>query len=154
MQLSQEDIQQLIPHRPPFLFLDRIEEVEWGKRAVGVIEDVGAYQDRFRGHFPGYPIMPGALIVEALAEVGAVVGLGLPEHRGKVGLLTGLDNWRFRSPAVPGMRLRLEATLVRTRGSFGVVHAKATCGDELVAEGELSFAIVERPTPLAEPTRL
>ena len=147
--LNADEIQQILPHRPPFLFLDRIESVEYGVEAVGVIDDVGRFEYWLRGHFPGFPVMPGALLVEALAEVGAVAALGLPTNRGKLAVLTGLDGWRFRRPARPGRPVRLEVRLTATRGNYGRGHARATAEDELLAEGEISFAIIPRPAEWA-----
>jgi 3-hydroxyacyl-[acyl-carrier-protein] dehydratase len=147
--LSRAEIERLLPHREPFLFLDRIVECEFGQRAVGEIDDVGQYQEHvLRGHFPSFPVLPGAIIVEALAEVGAVAALGLPENAGKIAMLTGLDGWKFRRPARPGDKLRLETTLVRSRGRFGRGRGVATVDGALVAEGELSFAIVDPPAEL------
>lgn len=148
--LSRQEIEALIPHRDPFIFLDRITECEFGRYAVGEIDDAGAYQEHIlRGHFPGFPVMPGAIIVEALAEVGAVAALGLPENTGKIAMLTGLDGWKFRQPARPGDKVRLEASLIKLRGRFGKGKGVATIGDKLVAEGEISFAIVDPPRELA-----
>ena len=148
--LTRAEIERLIPHREPFIFLDRIVECEFGVRAVGEIDDVAQYEEHvLRGHFPSFPVLPGAIIVEALAEVGAVAALGLPENVGKLAMLTGLDNWKFRRPARPGDRLRLETTLIRARGRFGRGKGVATSGGKLVAEGELSFVIVDAPEELA-----
>jgi len=147
--LDRADIEALLPHRDPFLFIDRIVEVEYGQRAVGIMEDAGAYEDTvLRGHFPGFPVLPGAIIVEALAEVGGIAALGMTENIGKIAMLTGLDRWKFRRPARPGHTLRLEANLLRYRGNFGRATAHASINGELCAEGEISFAIIDRPAGL------
>jgi 3-hydroxyacyl-[acyl-carrier-protein] dehydratase len=146
--LDRRAIEAIIPHRDPFIFVDEIVEVEYGRRAVGLIRDVAAFSNVLSGHFPGYPVMPGALLVEALAEVGAVAALGLPENRGKIAVLTGLDGWRFRRPALPGHEVRLETILTARRSNYGKGHATATTDVGLLAEGDIAFAIVDRPAEL------
>ncbi|HEY7063653.1 MAG TPA: 3-hydroxyacyl-[acyl-carrier-protein] dehydratase FabZ [Chloroflexota bacterium] len=145
--LTRAQIEAVLPHRAPFLFVDRIVEIEYGKRAVGILDDPAAAEHDFwvRGHFPGFAVFPGALLVEALAEVGAIAALGLPEFAGKIAMLTGLDNWRFRNPALPGTAVRLETELVAMRRNFGRGRARATAGEQVLAEGDISFAIVDRP---------
>jgi len=146
MPLGAEEIKAIIPHRPPFLLIDQILEVEPGKSAVG-IKNVSIHEPYFQGHFPGYPIMPGVLIVEALAQVGSVALLSLPANKGKIGFFAGIDSFRFRKPVRPGDVLRLEVTLLRVLGGVGKGKARASVGDEGVAEGELTFALVDGPGP-------
>jgi 3-hydroxyacyl-[acyl-carrier-protein] dehydratase len=138
--LSNVDIQQLIPHRYPFLLVDKIVEMEWGKRAVG-IKNVTANEPFFQGHFPGYPVMPGVLIIEAIAQVGAVAVLGMPENKGKLAFFAGLDEVRFKRQVLPGDVLRLEVTLTRVRGSFGQGEGVATVEGDLACRGQFMFAI-------------
>lgn len=133
-------IQEVIPHRPPFLLVDRIIEMEVGKRAVG-IKNVTINEPFFLGHFPEYPVMPGVLITEALAQVGAAAILQVEENKGKIGFLAGLDGFRFRGQVVPGDTLRLEVEITRLKGSIGKGRAVAKVEDKVVAEGEIMFAL-------------
>lgn len=133
-------IQEVIPHRYPFLLIDKIVELDLGKRAVG-IKNVTVNEPFFQGHFPGYPVMPGVLIVEALAQVGAVAMLSMEEHQGKIGLFAGIDEFRFKDQVKPGDTLTLEVELTRVRGSVGKGHGKALVNGKVVAEGGLMFAL-------------
>jgi 3-hydroxyacyl-[acyl-carrier-protein] dehydratase len=135
-------IQQTIPHRYPFLLVDRILEVEEGVRAVG-LKNVSINEPFFAGHFPGYPVMPGVLIAEALAQVAAVAMLKSEEHRGKIGLLAGIDQFRFREQVRPGDTLILEMEITRVKGRIGKGRGVARVGDKIAAEGELTFAFAD-----------
>ena len=136
-------IRELIPHRYPFLLVDRIEEVEPGVRAVG-IKNVTQNEPFFEGHFPDYPVMPGVLIVEALAQVGAVGVMSKEEFRGKLALFAGIDGVRFRRQVIPGDVLRLEVEISRLRGVAGRGKGSATVNGERVCEADLMFAFAER----------
>ena len=142
--LDARQIQEIIPHRYPMLLVDRILELEPGVRAVG-IKNVSHGDAFFVGHFPGYPLMPGVLIVEALAQVGAVALLQLPEYRGKLAFFAGIDGVRFKRPVVPGDVLRLEVELGKLRRGFGSGTATATVEGQLAAQGQLLFAIGDPP---------
>lgn len=143
--LDAQQIQALIPHRYPFLLVDRILEIEEGVRAIG-LKQVTINEWFFQGHFPGEPIMPGVLIVEALAQVGAVALLSLPANQGKIGLFAGIDGVRFRRPVRPGDTLRLEVTLTKQRGPIGKGEGKATVDGQLAASGEFTFAVAAAGT--------
>jgi 3-hydroxyacyl-[acyl-carrier-protein] dehydratase len=138
--LDINEIKEIIPHRYPFLLVDRILEVEEGKRAIG-LKNVSANEDFFNGHFPNYPVMPGVLIVEALAQVGAVAMLKKEENRGKLAFFTGIDKCRFKRQVKPGDQLRLEVEMIRVKGSVGKGKGVATVNGELVCETELMFAL-------------
>jgi len=138
--LEAADIMRIIPHRYPFLLVDRVVELEPGKRVVA-IKNVTANEPQYTGHFPDRPIMPGVLMVEAMAQAGAVAVLSLPDYRGKLALFAGIDDCRFRRTVVPGDTLRMEVTLEKLRGMFGRARAVATVGDEVAAEATISFII-------------
>ena len=143
--LDAQQIQEIIPHRYPFLLVDRIIEVEYGQRAVG-IKNVTVNEPFFQGHFPDYPVMPGVLIVEALAQVGAIALLGTEEHRGKMAFFAGINKVRFRRQVKPGDTLRLEIEVGKMRRGVGTGMGKATVDGETAAEGELMFAVVDSET--------
>lgn len=135
-----EEIKALIPHRYPFLLVDRILEVEPGKSAVG-LKNVTGNEWFFAGHFPDYPVMPGVLIVEALAQVGVVATLSVPENRGKLVLFAGIDKVRFKQEVKPGDQLTLSVEITQARKTFGKGVAEATVDGETVASAELMFML-------------
>lgn len=140
MVLDIKKIQEILPHRYPFLLVDKILEIEEDRRIVGQ-KNVTGNESFFQGHFPGYPVMPGVLIVEALAQVGAVLVLKKPEFAGKIALFAGIDKVRFRRQVVPGDVLRLEVEVINFRGFIGKARAKAFVDGEIACEGELMFAV-------------
>lgn len=135
-------IQNILPHRYPFLLVDRIIEMEKGKRAVG-IKNVTVNEPFFQGHFPGNPIMPGVLIVEAMAQVGGVAILSLEEYAGKLAVFAGIDGVRFKKQVVPGDVLKMEVELIAIKRGVGKAKAVATVDGKLACQGELMFAIVD-----------
>lgn len=140
-----EAIKAQLPHRYPFLLLDRVLELVPGERIVG-IKNVTANEPFFQGHFPGYPVMPGVLILESLAQAGAVMMLDdVDDPASKVPLFAGIDKARFRRPVFPGDQLRLELTVLKQRGTSCKLEAKAFVGDELAAEAQILAVIGERP---------
>lgn len=138
--LEAADIMRIIPHRYPFLMVDRIVELEPGTSVVG-IKQITANEPQFTGHFPGRPIMPGVLMVEALAQTAGVCVMSLDEYRGKLGLFAGIDDCRFRRMVVPGDTLRLEVTVEKLRGMFGRVRGVASVEGEVAVEATLSIII-------------
>lgn len=141
--LTIEDIHKLLPHRYPFLLVDRIIDYTPGKRAVG-IKNVTFNEPQFQGHFPGRPIMPGVLIVEAMAQVGGIVLTQLPEIPEGLFMFAGIDKVRFRRPVVPGDQLVMTVELLSVkRRRFGKMQGRAEVDGQLVSEGELMFSIVD-----------
>ena len=137
---GREAIEEILPHREPFLLIDEVLELKPGERVVArkhVRED----EWYFRGHFPGRPVMPGVLIVEAMAQTGAVAVLSEEENRGRIALFAGIDDTRFKRIVEPGDELRLECTLEQVRGPIGKGKARATVDGELAARGTLTFAV-------------
>lgn len=138
--LTVKEIKDILPHRYPFLMIDRVEEVIEGKSAKGY-KNVTINENFFNGHFPEYPVMPGVLILEALAQMGAICILSQEEFKGKIGFLVGADKVRWKKQVTPGDKLNLEIEIVKLRGNIGVGKGKATVDGNLVCEGEIMFAI-------------
>ncbi|MCD6032853.1 MAG: beta-hydroxyacyl-(acyl-carrier-protein) dehydratase FabZ [Thermomicrobiales bacterium] len=139
-----EGIQRILPHRYPFLLVDRVVELVPPHRAVG-IKQVTVNEPFFQGHFPGYPVMPGVLIIEALAQVGGVAVLSSEEYRDKLALFAGIDNVRFKRQVRPGDTLRLEVELRQIRRGVGMGSGTATVEGELACRGDIMFALVDKP---------
>lgn len=135
-----KEIMEIIPHRHPFLLIDSIEELEAGSRAVGR-KCVSMNEPYFQGHFPGNPVMPGVLILEALAQTGAVAMLSVEEWKGKTAYFAGIDKAKFRKKVIPGDVLTLEAKVVKCKGPLGISEAVATVDGKVVAQAQLTFAI-------------
>lgn len=138
--LDKAQIEAILPHRDPFLLIDRVLELEPGERAVAEKTLTGE-EDVFRGHFPGYPVYPGVLQVESMAQTGAVALLSVPENRGKIVLFAGIEKVRFRRQVRPGDTLRFEVRVSTVRGPVGKGEGRAYVGDELACGGTLTFAL-------------
>ena len=139
--LDINEIMKIIPQREPFLMIDKVEELNPGESCIAY-KNVCINEPHFRGHFPGQPIMQGVLIVEALAQTGAVAILSLPENKGKNALFGGIDKLRFKKQVVPGDVLKLEVKIIKQKGPVGIGEATATVDGKIAAKGELTFAIV------------
>ncbi len=139
--LDINEIMKIIPQRPPILMIDRVEELVSGESCVAY-KNVCINEPYFEGHFPGNPIMPGVLIVEALAQTGAVAILSKEENKGRNALFGGIDKLRFKKPVLPGDVLKLEVKIIKQKGPIGVGEAVATVDGKVAAKGELTFAIV------------
>lgn len=138
--LDSVEIQKILPHRFPFLLVDRVIELEIGKRAVG-IKNVTINEHFFQGHFPQYPVMPGVLIVEALAQTGGIALGTMEEYKGRIAFFAGIDNVRFKRQVKPGDTLRLEVELTALRRSIGTATALATVDGEVACKGDIMFAL-------------
>lgn len=140
MLMNKEQIMEIIPHRDPFLLIDEVEEMEVGKRIVAY-KHIKEDEYWFKGHFPEYPVTPGVLIIEMLAQAGAICMLSIEEHKGKIGFLGGVNNAKFRRQVLPGDTLRLEVEMLKVRRSVGVAKAVATVNGEKAVSAEISFAL-------------
>ena len=138
--LGIKEIQEIIPHRHPFLLIDCIEELEPGVRAVGY-KSITYNEPQFNGHFPQEPVMPGVLMIEALAQTGAVAILSMEENKGKTAYFGGIDKAKFKRKVVPGDRLRLESEIIKRKGPVGVGKAVATVDGKVAVSAELTFMI-------------
>ncbi len=138
-------IKSLLPYRYPFLLVDRVIEYE-PRRHIVAVKNVSTNEEYFNGHFPQRPIMPGVLILECMAQTSGLVMLVQEEHKGKIPYFTGIDNAKFRRPVVPGDQLRIEADVLKFRGSAGVVQCRALVDGDLAAEARLMFVLTSRPS--------
>ena len=139
---NKEQIMEIIPHRDPFLLIDEVEELEVGKRVVAT-KFISPDSFWFQGHFPGHPVTPGVLIIEMLAQAGAVCARSRPENQGKIAFFAGIDKAKFRRQVLPGDTLRLEVEMLRVRGNFGMGKGTATVGGERAASAEITFALMK-----------
>ena len=142
--LDKEEIKKIIPQRDPFLMIDEVEKFVPGESCTAY-KNVSADEYYFKGHFPGNPIMPGVLMVEALAQTGAVAILSMEENKGRNALFGGINNLKFKKQVIPGDRLKLEVKIIKLKGPVGIGEAIATVNGKVAVKGELTFAIVDNP---------
>ena len=142
--LDINEIQAIIPHRPPFLLIDRVVETDFTSYVVA-IKNVTVNEPFFAGHFPGAPIMPGVLIIEAAAQAAAIIVMGNPRSKGKIPFFMSIDKVKFRKPVVPGDQLKIRVDTLRIRESSGKAKTVITVGDNVVAEADLTFVIADAP---------
>lgn len=140
MLYNKEQIKELIPHRDPFLLIDEIEELEPGKRVVAY-KNMTPDEFWFKGHFPDYPVVPGVLMVEMMAQAGCAAMMALPENKGKIGFFGGIKEAKFRRQVVPGDRLKIEVEIIKVKGPIGVGKGICTVDGEKAVTAELTFAI-------------
>ncbi len=140
MQLNSNQIQEIIPHRYPFLLVDKVIEMEPGKYCKA-IKNISANEMQFMGHFPQEHVMPGVLIVEALAQAGAIIILSLEENKGKIAYFAGIDKCKFKQKVVPGDQLELEVEIIKQKGPIGIGTAKAIVNGKVAVTAELKFAV-------------
>ncbi|MEG1871013.1 MAG: 3-hydroxyacyl-ACP dehydratase FabZ [Peptostreptococcaceae bacterium] len=138
--LTIKEIREILPHRYPFLMIDRVEEVIDGKSAKGY-KNVTINENFFNGHFPEYPVMPGVLILEALAQMGAICMLSIEDFKGKIGFLVGADKVKWKKQVMPGDKLDLKVDIIKLRGNIGIGKGIASVDGKIVCEGEIMFAI-------------
>lgn len=138
--MNKEQIKEIIPHREPFLLIDEIVEMEVGKKVVAV-KHIKEDDFWFKGHFPGNPVTPGVLMIEMLAQAGAVAMLSIPENKGKTGFFGGIDNAKFRRMVLPGDELRLEVEIIKIRGQIGIGKGVATVDGEKAVSAEITFIV-------------
>ena len=139
--LNKDEIKKIIPQREPFLMIDEVEEYVPGISCIAY-KNVNKEEPYFKGHFPGNPIMPGVLIVESLAQAGAVAILSMEENKGKNAIFGGIDKMKFKKMVTPGDRLKLEVNIIKRKGPIGIGEAVATVDGKVAAKGELTFAVV------------